>query len=163
MELYGLPEMLGRIVGRSVQMDAFFDRVPVGENSCWDGWRSAPAVERMFPLLLNLEEGLRVSRRGWLFHPAQGGAKLAGCVSDQGLERSLIHHRNDPAFYGLAHQSAAKPSPRGGVKGAVAFPPVGLSLDIREGFRERCEFDVSVDGKLNGASVLGDDGGGSDN
>ena len=43
--LYRLPKMFGGIVGRAVELDPFFDRIPVGEHPRRNGWGRAPAVQ----------------------------------------------------------------------------------------------------------------------
>ena len=61
--LDSLPEVLGGVVGGAVERDAFGDRVPVGEHTRGNGGGGAPAIDSVFPFLLDGDEGVGVS--GW--------------------------------------------------------------------------------------------------
>jgi len=158
----GLPEVLGGVIGGAVDRDAFDDRVPVGEHARGDGGRGAPAIDGVFPFLLDGDEGVGVSGRSGLGDLREGSAEFVLGVGEESFEGALVGHGDDAALDAAAQEFAGDLLALGVIEGGVAGPATGLRVDIREQFGERSEFDESVKGEGDGMTVLGDDGGGRD-
>lgn len=155
----GLPKVLGGVVGSAVERDAFCDRVPIGEDTCGNGGSGAPAINGVFPFLLDCDEGIGVSDRSGFGDLGECASEFAFGVREEYFEGTLVGHGDDATLDATAKEFAGELLPLGVVEGGVARPAMGLRVDIAEQFGERSEFDESVEGKVDGAAVLGDDGG----
>ena len=159
MEFYGLPEMLGGVVGSTVEFDALRDRIPVGENAGRNGWGGTPAVEGVFPFFLDGEKGVGIAGRSGFFDLREGLAEFFAGVGDEGLEGAFVGHGDDAALdCAMKEFSGQITALLVGARG----PAAGLGVDVREGFGKGPEFDEAMQGESDGAAVFGDDIGGSD-
>ena len=158
----GLPKVLGGVVGGAVQRNTFGDRVPIGEDTGRNGGSSAPAIDGVFPFLLNGDEGVRVSDRSGFGDLGECAAEFVFGVREECFEGTLVGHGDDATFDATAQEFTSELLPLGVVEDGVARPAMGLRVDIAEQFGERSEFDESVEGEVDGAAVLGDDGGRGD-
>ena len=159
MILDGLPEMLGGIVSSAVKRDAFGDRIPVGKDACGNGRSSAPAVDGVFPFLLDCDEGFGVSGGSGFGDLPEGAAEFVFSVCVKGFERTLVVHGNDAAFDAAVQNFAGELLALCVVEGWVARPAVGLGVDVREELGERLEFYECVQGEGDGMAVFCYDGG----
>ena len=91
--LHGLPEMLGRIVSRAEELNAFLNRVPVGENSSLNHRGGAPTVNRMLPFFLHGQEILGIAGGHGFLHLHKSLLEFSGCVRDQ-----QFNHGNNTAL-----------------------------------------------------------------
>ena len=160
--LDGLPKVLGGIVGSAVERNAFSDGVPIGKDTCGNGGSGAPAINGVFPFLLNRDEGVSVSGRSRFGDLGECAAEFAFGVRDECFEGTLVDHGDDATLDAMAQEFTGELLSFGAVKGQAARPAMGLRVDIREQFGERSEFDESVEGEVDGVAVLGDDGGWGD-
>ena len=157
-----LPKVLSGIVGGAIERDAFGDGVPIGEDTCRNGGSGAPAIDGVFPFLLDGDEGVGVSDRSWFGDLCEYVAEFVFGVREERFEWTLVGHGDDATLDATAKKFTGELLPLGVVEGGVTRPATGLRDDVREQFGERTEFDESVKGEFDGPAVLGDDGGWGD-
>ena len=155
----GLPKVLSGVVGDTIERDAFGDRVPIGEDTCGNGGSSTPAIDGMFPFLLDGDEGVGVSDRSGFGDLCECVAEFVFGVRDERFEGTLVGHGDDTTLDATAKEFTGELLPLGAVENGVARPATGLRVDVGEQFGERSEFDESVNGESDGTAVLGDEGG----
>src|SRR5215469_14862743 len=155
----GLPKVLSGVVGDAIERDAFGDRVPIGEDTCGNGGSSTPAIDGMFPFLLDGDEGVGVSDRSGFGDLCECVAEFVFGVRDERFEGTLVGHGDDTTLDATAKEFTGELLPLGAVENGVARPATGLRVDVGEQFGERSEFDESVNGESDGTAVLGDEGG----
>ena len=80
-------------------------------------------------------------------------------MGDQGFERALVGHRDNPALDSPPQQFAARSCGPFLVRG---LPARGLGINIGKQFGKRFEFDKAVKGEGDGVAVFGNYCGGSD-
>ena len=158
----GLPKVLRGIVGRAIERDPFGDRVPIGEDACRNGGSGAPAIDGVFPFFLNGDEGVGVSGRSGFGDLCQCVSQFVFGVRDKRFEGTLVGHGDHATLDATTKKFTGEVLPLGVVQGRVARPATGLRIDVGKQLGERCEFDESVNGEFDGAAVLVDDGGWSD-
>ena len=158
----GLPKVLSGVVGDAIERNAFGDRVPIGEDTCGNGGSGTPAIDGVFPFLLDGDEGVDVSGRSGFGDLGECVAKFVFGVRDERFEGTLVRHGDDATFDATAEEFTGELLSFGVVEGGVARPATGLRIDVGKQLGERCEFDESVNGEFDGAAVLVDDGGWSD-
>src|SRR5215472_9881374 len=158
----GLPKVLSGVVGVAIERDAFRDRIPIGEDTCGNGGSGAPAIDGVFPFLLDGDEGVGVS-------DGSGFGDLGECVTefvfgvrDERFDGTLVGHGDHTTFDAPAKEFTDELLPPGVVEGRIARPATGLRVDVGEQFGERSEFDESVKGEFDRTAVVGDHGGWGD-
>lgn len=157
-----LPKVLSGVVGGAIERDAFGDRVPIGEDTRGNRGSGAPAIDGVFPFLLDDDEGVGVSDRNRFGDLGEGATEFVFGVRDKRFEGTLVGHRDDATLDATAKEFTGELLPGHVVEGGIARPAMGLRVDVGEQFGERSEFDESVEGEFNGAAVLGNDGGWGD-
>ena len=155
----GLPKVLGGVVGGTVERDAFGDRIPIGEDTCRNGGSGAPAIDGVFPFLLDGDEGVGVSAGSGFGDLGECAAEFVFGVREECFEGTLIGHGDDAALDATAKEFPGELLPLGLVEGRVARPAMDLRVDVEKKCGERSEFDESVEGEVDGVAILGDDGG----
>ena len=158
----GLPKVLGGVIGGAVERDAFGNGVPIGEDTCRNGGSGAPAIDGVFPFLLDGYERVGVSDRSGFGNLGKCVAEFVFGVREECFEGTLVGHGDDATLDATAKKFTGELLPLGVVEGGVARPAMGLRVDVGEQFGERSEFDESVEGEVDGAPVLGDHGGWGD-
>ena len=158
----GLPKVLSGVVSGAVERDAFGDRVPIREDTCGNEGSSAPAIDGVFPFLLDNDEGVGVSDRSGFGDLGECAAEFIFCVREECFEGTLVGHGNDATLDATAKEFTGELLPLSVVEGGVARPAMGLRVDVGKQFGERSEFNESVEGEFYGVAVLGDNGGWSD-
>ena len=158
----GLPKVLGGVVGDTIKRDAFGNGVPIGEDTCGNGGSGTPAIDSVFPFLLDGDEGVGVSDRSGFGDLCECVAEFVFGVCDERFEEKVVDHGDDATLDATEKEFTGELLPPGVVEGGVARPATGLRIDIGEQFGERTEFDESVKGEFDGPAVLGDDSGWGD-
>jgi len=158
----GLPEVLGGVVGGTVERNAFGHRVPIGEDTCGNGGSGAPAIDGVFPFLLDGDEGVGVSDRSGFGDLGECAPEFAFGVREECFEGTLVGHGDDATLDATAKEFTGELLPLGVVEGRVARPATGLRVDVGKQVGERSEFDESVEGEFYGSAVLGDNRGWGD-
>ena len=154
----GLPKVFAGVVGGAVERDAFGDRVPIGEDTGRNGGSGAPAIDGVFPFLLDRDEGVGVSDRSGFGDLGECAEEFVFCVREKCFEGTLVGHGDDATLDATAKEFTGELLPLGVVEGGVARPAMGLRVDVGKQFGERSEFDESVEGEFYWAAVLGDNG-----
>jgi len=72
-------------------------------------------------------------------------------VGEQGLQRALVDHGDDTTFDSPAKEFGAESVAD---HGAVAFPALGLRIDVGKEFAERLEFNEAVERKGHRVAVF---------
>jgi len=124
--LDGLPKVLGGVVGGAVERNAFGDRVPVGEDTCSNRGSGAPAIDGVFPFLLDGDEGVGVSGRSGFGDLGEGAAEFVFGVREERFEWTLVGHGDDATLDATAKKFTGELLPLGVVEGGVARPAMGL-------------------------------------
>jgi len=133
----GLPEVLGGVVGGTVERNAFGHRVPIGEDTCGNGGSGAPAIDGVFPFLLDGDEGVRVSDRSGFGDLGECAAEFVFGVREECFEGTLVGHGDDTTLDATAKEFTGELLPLGVVEGGVARPAMNLRVNVGEQFRER--------------------------
>ena len=110
----------------------------------------------MFPLFLHRQKRLAITGRHRFLHLRQGLPQFPAGVSDQGLERALVDHGDDPALDSAPQQFACQALPCGIVE--AGFPALLLGIDVGKHIRQRLELDEAMKGESDGAAVFQDRG-----
>ena len=152
-----LPKVLGGVIGGAIEWDALGDRIPIGENTCGNRGSGAPAIDGVFPLLLDGDEGLGVSNRIGFSDLGERAAEFVFGMRDERFERALVGHGDDATLDAVAKQFTGELLPLGVVEGGVARPAMDLRVNVGKQFGQRSEFDESVEREIDGAAVPGDD------
>src|SRR4029077_20893055 len=103
--------MFRRIVGPAIELDTFFNRIPVRQYASRNRPRRAPAVERMLPLLLHRQERLAVSGRNRVVYARKRLPQFFAGVRYEGLQWPRVFHRDYPAFDRAPQQFASQLAP----------------------------------------------------
>ncbi len=162
MILDGLPKVLGGVIGGAIERDAFGDRVPIGEDARGNGGSGTPAIDGVFPFLLDGDKGVGVSGRSGFGDSGECLAEFVFGVREKRFEGAIVGHGDNTTLDAPAQEFTGELVPLGIAEGGVAWPTMSLRVDVGEKFGERSEFDKSVEGEGDGAPVLDDDGGWSD-
>jgi hypothetical protein len=101
----------------------------------------------VLPFFLHREEVFGVSRRYWLFELQDCLADFVGGVGQESLEGALVDHGDDSAFNCSAQEFGA-------IHGVVAFPALGLRVDVGKEFGQRFEFDEAVEREGDGLAIF---------
>ncbi len=129
-----LPKVFGGVIGGAIERDALGDRVPIGEDTCGNGGSGTPAIDGVFPFLLDGDEGLGVSNRSGFGDLGECVAEFVLGMRDERFEGTLIGHGNDATLDAAAKQFAGELLPLGVVEGGVARPAMGLRVDVGKQF-----------------------------
>lgn len=113
----------------------------------------------MLPFSLDGHEGVGISDGSGFDNLGECAAQFAFRVREERFEGALVRHGDDSTFDAPAKEFTGELLPLGVVEGRVARPAMGLRVDVGEQFRERRKFDESVECEIDGAAVLNDDGG----
>src|SRR6476620_8145394 len=108
----------------------------------------------MLPLFLQSKKIVSIPGRNRFFDFCQRAFKFISRVRDENFQRTLVHHRNDAAFDCLAQQVACKVPPLFLRDEWISFPPLSLRFDVWKGLGKRVEFDESVEGECNWATIF---------
>ena len=125
---------------------------------CGDGGSGTPAIDGVFPFLLDGDEGVGVSGRSEFGDLCECVAEFVFGVCDERFKGTVVNHGDDATLDATANEFTGELLPPGVVEGGVARPATGLRIDIGKQFGKRTEFDESVKGEFDRAAVLGDDG-----
>src|SRR5436853_4329646 len=128
MVLDRLPKVLGGIVSGAVKLDAFLDRVPVGENARGNRRGGTPAVQGVLPFFLHLDEGVGVTGRGGFVNLGQGVAEFPFGVGQKSFEGTLVEHGDYAAFDTATQEFAGELASLGFVE--RVFPMRSLRVEV---------------------------------
>src|SRR5262249_44356238 len=118
--LDGLPKVLGGVVCGAIERDAFSDRVPIGEDTCGNGGSGAPAVNGVFPFLLDGDEGVGVSDGSGFGNLGECAAQFSFGVRQECFEGTLVGHGDDATLDATAKEFTGELLALEVVEGGVA-------------------------------------------
>jgi hypothetical protein len=110
----------------------------------------------MFPLLLHRQKRLAITGRHRVFHLGEGLPQFPAGVGEQGLERALVDHGDDPALNSAPKQFACQALPCGVVQ--AGFPALLLRIDVGKHVRQRLELEETMKSESDGMAVFHDRG-----